>query len=132
MSSKQTARKLDLGGTACYEDPQSVIIDLDATNAGDETTPLIQADYNLMPFPSNFFDEALGSCYLEQKPNWNELARVMKTGAEVIVKACDLGYAPIGQMADDAIEAGFEVLAYAVPTADDEPYLDGPFILKKL
>jgi hypothetical protein len=121
--------KLDLGGTACYEDPGSVIISLDGTDAGDEVTPLLIADYNSSPFPDNTFDEALGSCYLEERPNWNELYRIMKPGAEIRIKSCDVLYASDEQVIEEILSAGFIIIETSAYIADYG--YDAPWILRK-
>lgn len=126
--------KLDLGGTACYEDPNAVAIDLDGTCSGDETTPLIVGDYNRAPFPDNTFDEALGSCYLEERVNFKELHRIMKPGAEVTVKACCELYDSELNVLREAVEAGFlikQMLVWVPATDDEDTYPDGALVLIK-
>jgi len=80
--------KLDLGGTMCYESKDAVIIADDGETAGDEVTPLVVGDYNRMPFVSDIFDEAEGTCYLEEGHDFKELARILKPGAKAIVTTC--------------------------------------------
>lgn len=121
--------KLDLGGTACYESEDAIIISLDGSDAGDDISKLIVGDYNNMPLPNSYFDEASGSCYLEEKPNWNELYRVMKPGARIHVKACDAGYAPREQMEADMRNAGFWILQWSV--LDEDGCMDNPYVLEK-
>lgn len=88
-------KRLDLGGTACYEDPrESVSISLDGSNSDDMLTPVVVGDYTRCPFPNNTFDEAFGCCvlegdYVELQALAAELLRVMKPGARVIIKGCD-------------------------------------------
>ncbi len=127
METELKYRKLDLGGTACYEDPGSTIIDLDATNAGDEVTPMLQGDYDHAPFPNNCFDEACGSCYLELPPNWSELYRILKPGATAMLKACNAGYAPIEDMAADMLAAGFIILEMGALGSDERPDFSDPY-----
>lgn len=122
--------KLDLGGTACYEDPGSVSISRDdLDNSGDEITPQVNGDYNLMPFASNTFDAALGSCYLEHEPNWFELARVLKRGAVVKVKSCGVPYASEDDIIRSAISVGFELVTRIAFDDIGEP--DGPLVIRK-
>jgi hypothetical protein len=125
--------RLDLGGTACYEDPDAVNISLDASDSGDETTPMIQADYNHAPFPSNTFDEALGSCYLEEKVDWRELHRIMKPGAHVTVKCCGRPYIGPKSLVREAKAAGFKMIEAAgfYYEAGSGWTTDNPFIFEK-
>jgi hypothetical protein len=57
-------------------------------------THKIVGNFNQMPFPSNHFDEAFGSCYLEgddltgEPNNLDELYRVMKPGGTVYLSGC--------------------------------------------
>jgi len=94
----QPIRRLDLGGTACYDSSDAVACVLDAsisdeewnegTQTWDSKTCLIQGDYNRMPFPKEYFDEAYGSCYLEERHSYHELFRVLKHGGRATVSAC--------------------------------------------
>ena len=132
--------KLDLGGTACYESLKAVNISLDGSDSGDEVTPAIIGDYNHMPFKSNTFREALGSCYLEDTYDPKELHRILRPKAKVIVKACDdfKTQAKFDKWADKHIEAfqsaGFELIERAVAYYDSDDkrwYIDSAFIFKK-
>lgn len=126
--------KLDLGGTACYESKQAVGISDDGTTAGDEVTPHIVGDYNQMPFPNAVFDEAHGSCYLEDPVNWHELARVLKPGAPVYVSACAELYDTETIVVEELREAGFvvvEPIVWVEPTDDwPERYPDRGLVLR--
>ena len=93
MTRTRIYRRLDLGGTACYCSPSDVSISLDGTNSDDEVTPLVIGDYTQCPFPSKCFDEAFGSCALEQDPftveqMLIELRRVLKPGATIHLGSC--------------------------------------------
>lgn len=81
--------KLDLGGTACYENPNDVIISIDGTTMGDHVTPLIIADYNNAPFLGGTFDEAFGSCYFETSYDLRELYRLLKKGGRAYLSSCE-------------------------------------------
>lgn len=122
-----TLKRLDLGGTACYEDAKdSIGVTLDGSMSDDEVTPYVVADYNDMWFfKDDLFNEALGSCYLEEKPNWNELYRVMAPGGIVKVKSCDTLYDLDAQVIVDAMNAGFELVErsqYIEGYGYDEPF----------
>lgn len=107
-------RLLDLGGTACYEDQNAVGVSLDGSGSDDEITPRIIADYNRAPFADNTFDEAVGSCYLEEEVDWAELFRLLKPGAKAIVMSCGFPYGvDINEPLADAEAAGFVI---------EEPY----------
>jgi hypothetical protein len=125
-------KKLDLGGTACYEDPDAIIISLDGSGGDDFITPTIMGSYNNMPYiPDEYFDEAVGSCYLENSmPNFMELWRVLKPGAKVYIKACDSGYAAQEVMERHMIEGGFVILERGT-IVDEEYGFDNPYILQK-
>lgn len=124
-------KRLDLGGTACYEDAENAIgITLDGSMSDDEVTPYVVGDYNNMWFFGNsIFDEALGSCYLEEKPNWRELNRVMRYGGIVKVKSCDKLYADRTVVLYDASHAGFRCIQ--VPDYIEGYGYDEPFIFVK-
>lgn len=124
-------KRLDLGGTACYVDPyHSVSISLDGTNADDEVTPLVIGDYTRCPFPSKYFDEALGSCALEDGPEElhalaHELLRVMKPGGTVYLSSCDEPYPYHRSIFEDH---GFKLLEEPAlvddPDMNPYPYYD--------
>jgi len=88
MKQGERIRKLDLGGTACYVDPNAISISLDGSNSEDPVTPLIVGDYNRAPFPDEAFNEAFGSCALEDDIDFRELYRIMKHGSRTTVTAC--------------------------------------------
>lgn len=83
-------RKLDLGGTQGYEDPDSVCISLDGSSFEwpNVVTPTVCGNYNRMPFSDEMFDLAQGGCYLEEEFNAHELFRVLKPGGKAIVTGC--------------------------------------------
>ena len=92
MKTKQIT-KLDLGGTACYESSEAVGVSLDGTGYGDATTPRVIADYRHLPFPKNHFEEAFGSCFLEEEDEeygslYRDVVSHMKSGGRLIVKGC--------------------------------------------
>ena len=124
--------KLDLGGTACYESEDDVCISLDGTSSDDHIVPVIIGDYNQAPFPDNTFDEALGSCYLEERVNFKELYRIMKPGARVLINACMELYDDEEIVLQDAINAGFQIIERIGWVEDpEERYPDSPLILLK-
>lgn len=102
-------------GTFCY-DAQSFW--------GDEIPEAHQlfGDYVVgLPFPSNFFDKAAGSCFLEHyEPDmsaaFKEVARVLKPGGLLTVKGCG---AASRRYYDDALAAGFEIVTPATIYAED-------------
>lgn len=125
-------RKLDLGGTACYEDPHSVGISLDGSMSDDEVTPAIVGDYNRAPFPSNTFDEALGSCYLEEPVDWLELHRIMKPGGQVTIKSCGRPYIGPKSLKREAERFGFIMIQAPSFYYDTDGWsMNEPFIFQK-
>lgn len=136
--------KLDLGGTACYEQAHGAVgITLDGTTSDDGTTPYMIGDYNKMPFADASFDEAFGCCYLEEPYDFEELARVMKKGGKVQIGSCDawkitrshLGWnqraveemmQDIGNVVEAAVRAGFHVHIRYEDRGDD-PMISYPF-----
>lgn len=134
-----TINKLDLGGTACYESKEAVNICLDSSSSDDEIVQNLIGDYNFMPFKSNSFDEAFGSCYLETPYNPEELYRVMKSGGVVTVKACTIS-GPEAHMLTLYLfrKAGFVVLednlpyeeTYGEDKSSDWTY-DAPVVFQK-
>lgn len=106
-------RRLDLMGTACYEDPDAISLSFDGTTSDDEVTPVAIGDTCSMPFPDSVFSEACGSCFLELTEDElfmsvSELRRVLLPGALVRVKSC--GYHD--EYHDEVfLEAGFYNIA---------------------
>jgi ubiquinone/menaquinone biosynthesis C-methylase UbiE len=98
----------------------------------DEVTPVIVGDYNHMPFPAECFDEAHGSCYLEEVPQWSELFRVLRPGATATLSACCEAYASERAMFAEVIGAGFIITEYpAWYQDDDQGWYDAPMVVYK-
>ena len=127
--------KLDLGGTACYVDEGAVSISLDGSNSDDEVTPIVIGDYRRSPFASDTFDEALGSCVLEEDSEeyldiFREIYRILKPGAQLKVKGCG---GPHKNHLLQAIEAGFELIEMATIYIEEygEISYDSPYVFRK-
>ena len=95
-------------------------------------------NYNNMPlFADEQFDGAHGTCLLEEKPNWHELARVLKSEAYLMVSSCGLDYAEDQDIViADAAAAGFVLvergtLLDPIEYADVGPAYFSPLILQK-
>lgn len=130
-------RKLDLGGTACYESKEAIGISLDGSMSEDFVTEVVQGDYRAMPFPSEYFDEAFGGCFLEnyyQKytREYREVYRVLKPGAKLTVSSC--GPLHKNHLAH-ALACGFELVEeaaeYVDPDDPNERWLDAPYVFRK-
>jgi len=127
-------KRLDLGGTACYEDPnESVSVSLDGTSSDDTLTPIVVANYTQSPFPNNTFDEAFGCCALEGYPDElhdlaHELLRVMKPGGIVYLSSCG-EIEPYHRtiFADHGFKLVEEPGIVTDPEANDYPYYDTGF-----
>lgn len=133
---------LDLGGTSNYG-RDAVGIDLDGTyvdsdyddDPNAERSHHIIGDYNHAPFPDNTFDEANGSCYLEEEYDLKELYRIMKPGGIVTIKSCtDTQEAHIRHV-ENMQASGFiiDVLAELYEDSNDLGtfWYDYPFKLRK-
>lgn len=128
-------RRIDLGGTACYEDDSgdSVSISIDGSNSDDMLTPVVVGDYTSSPFPNNTFDEAFGCCVLEADPPQlralaQELLRIMKPGGHIIIKGCGI---PLPSDTTIFQDAGFILVdeAGVYQSSDDgELGYDNPFM----
>jgi hypothetical protein len=115
-------RRLDLGGTACYDDPMAVAMSLDGTTLDKECTPIVIGDFANIPFPNETFDSALGACFLEGSDNmkpgetlaedlarsYREVYRVLKPGAELKVMSCG-GFEPCHLI--EGLKAGFTMIS---------------------
>lgn len=134
--------KLDLGGTAGFENPEDIILARDGTDGGDETTPLVIADYNRAPLPDQCADGIFGSCYFETPWDLKELARIMKPGATAMLGSCDT-FASSAELSDrllqiilDAMKAGLvpnivEPTTFGSVTDEYGEWLHPWFLLEK-
>jgi len=93
MDTLRYITKLDLGGTACYEAMDAVILSIDGSGSGDTVSPRVIGDYRHPPFSLDHFAEALGSCFLEELDEdyvalYESVAHHMKSGSILHVSSC--------------------------------------------
>jgi len=124
-------KKIDLGGTACYESDEAVSISLDGTTSDDLVVIQIIGDYRSMPFSSGSFSEAFGSCILEEPDEeyheiFREIHRVLQSGGLMIVKGCGAWHP---NHLKHALDEGFTMIEECAIDLDTGDY-DYPYVFR--